>query len=56
MRRRRDFWRRDFWRREAKWARRESNRRARHATRAGLRKGEGDDLPRAPRTEGWMTW
>ena len=43
-------------RREAKWARRQTNRRVRHLTRASLRKGQDASLPKAPRTEGWITW
>ena len=41
---------------EHKLARRESNRRARHKTRDRLRSGDVDLLPKAPRTQGWMTW
>lgn len=47
---------RPWWDREHKLARRESNRRVRHQTRSRLGGGEQDQFPRAPRTEGWMTW
>ena len=43
-------------RRESKYARRKSNRRVRHVTRVRIRQGRDDVLPKAPRTEGWMTW
>jgi hypothetical protein len=47
---------RPFFDRERAWARRRTNRRVRHRTRAALHAGEYDILPRAPRTEGWETW
>ncbi|GMU79834.1 MAG: hypothetical protein AMXMBFR46_26230 [Acidimicrobiia bacterium] len=46
---------RPWYRHEHKLARRASNRQARHETRSRLRRGD-DVLPKAPRTEGWMTW
>jgi hypothetical protein len=47
---------RPWYRHEHKRARRESNRRVRHDTRSRLHHGDVDLLPKAPRTEGWMTW
>jgi hypothetical protein len=47
---------RPWYRHEHKLARRESNRRVRHVARARLRSDDDDVLPKAPRTEGWMTW
>jgi hypothetical protein len=42
--------------REDKERRRQTNRRVRHESRARIRRGDYDILPKAPRTEGWETW
>jgi hypothetical protein len=44
-----------YWH-EDKTRRRQTNRRVRHETRARIRRGDHDALPKPPRTEGWLTW
>lgn len=41
---------------EAGWARKLTNRRHRHQTRALIHAERYDEIPSPPRTHGWVTW
>ena len=45
---------RDFWDKESKYVRRLLLRRDRRRAKAAIRRGE--DPPRNPKTQGWITW
>lgn len=54
---RKPAYRNDVLEREEQWARRLTNRRARHRTRQAIIHRRPDAAPsKAPRTQGWVSW